>query len=74
LATEALQLMMEHGRTKHGILRFVAKILAHNQQSLELFQQKLGFLIFEEVECFNEIHLERVLPGWKPPLEDSTST
>jgi RimJ/RimL family protein N-acetyltransferase len=74
LATEAVQLMMEHGQAEHGVRRFVAKILSHNQQSLELFQQKLDFRIFEEVECFDEIHLERVLPGWEPPVEDSTSS
>jgi L-amino acid N-acyltransferase YncA len=60
LATEALQLMMEHGRAKHGIQRFVAKILSHNHQSLQLFQQKLGFRLFEEVECFGEFHFELV--------------
>merc|ERR1712167_120827 len=63
LATEALRLMMDYGTAELGITRYVAKILARNDTSLDLFRNKLGFRAYEVIECFGEIHLEYLLPS-----------
>lgn len=57
LAYESIQLMMNYSAEVLGVERFVVKIGAHNESSVNLFEKKLGFRIVEYVECFDEIVL-----------------
>lgn len=57
LGLEALKLAMRFSAEQLGVERFVAKILANNTPSRELFEKKLGFRVVEYVECFDEIVL-----------------
>jgi hypothetical protein len=63
LAQAAVELAMWYGRTKRGVLRFVAKIALRNEPSLKLFEEKLGFKRVSFAECFKEYTLERVFDG-----------
>eukprot|EP01065_Artemidia_motanka_P052583 TRINITY_DN9541_c1_g1_i1.p1 TRINITY_DN9541_c1_g1~~TRINITY_DN9541_c1_g1_i1.p1 ORF type:complete len:207 (+),score=87.44 TRINITY_DN9541_c1_g1_i1:119-739(+) len=56
LAAEAVQLLMRYGSERVGVREFVAKILRSNEASLLLFEDKLGFSLFREVEVFEEKH------------------
>lgn len=57
LAKEAVNFMIEFGRSRLHLVRILAKILKDNTPSIAMFQ-KLGFTLYDEIEDFNEVHYE----------------
>eukprot|EP00550_Attheya_septentrionalis_P008291 CAMPEP_0198288752 /NCGR_PEP_ID=MMETSP1449-20131203/7166_1 /TAXON_ID=420275 /ORGANISM="Attheya septentrionalis, Strain CCMP2084" /LENGTH=250 /DNA_ID=CAMNT_0043986959 /DNA_START=149 /DNA_END=901 /DNA_ORIENTATION=- len=58
IGQEAAQLMMLYGAENLGIRRFFVKIKEENMASRNMFEQKLGFVQCNYVECFREVELE----------------
>ncbi|EGR29149.1 n-acetyltransferase 9, putative [Ichthyophthirius multifiliis] len=59
LAQQAVEIMMDFGMAYYKKNRFIAKIKNDNQKSIKLFE-KIGFLKFEEVQKFNEVHYQMI--------------
>ena len=62
LAPLALCLMMAYGLLHLKIDKFRAKILDHNEPSIKLFRDKLGFKETKRVAVFHEVHFELEAP------------
>lgn len=54
----AIKLMTQYAIEWLGIKRFIAKISQDNTPSLNMFQNKLMYKIYDVVECFDEVHLD----------------
>eukprot|EP00461_Guttulinopsis_vulgaris_P008374 UN08426 len=59
----ALKLMTQYAIEWLNIKRFIAKINNDNIPSLNMFQKKLNYKIFDVVECFDEVHLDWHVDG-----------
>jgi RimJ/RimL family protein N-acetyltransferase len=58
LGVELVLTMMHYGASHLGIKRFFVKIDEKNQSSLRLFKEKLGYVEYAYVACFNQYELE----------------
>eukprot|EP01027_Heterolobosea_sp_BB2_P015362 GEZU01021986.1.p1 GENE.GEZU01021986.1~~GEZU01021986.1.p1 ORF type:complete len:190 (+),score=60.39 GEZU01021986.1:203-772(+) len=58
IGTEAVLLMMSYAVKYLNIQRFVAKILAHNTSSIDMFTNKLGYKQTKYSEVFEEYTFE----------------
>jgi RimJ/RimL family protein N-acetyltransferase len=57
VAKEAVELMMRYAHDNLGTSEFEAKILEHNEGSIKLFTEKLGFEFVKRNLVFKEIVL-----------------
>jgi len=58
LGVELVLTMMHYGASHLGIKRYFVKIDEKNQSSLRLFKEKLGYVEYAYVACFNQYELE----------------
>ncbi|KEG07977.1 putative N-acetyltransferase [Trypanosoma grayi] len=63
IGEEAVRLLMSYAMDRLGASCFIAKIIATNTPSIQLFTTKLGFCVLKEVSVFNEVHYCRRFDG-----------